>query len=121
MLLKNLLIEIHEIEKPYFLQSQIPVMSQLNVEVWQELLKDYWDQRDFPEFVHVSFASLFKLLNGLGLTISDIKLVTRNTKVVCLGVLINTLDRTVSIPPEKFCPINDTVHQWLKKETFTNH
>ena len=45
----NDLIEIHEIvrktKKPNFMQARIPVMSQLNVEVWQELLKDYWDQQ----------------------------------------------------------------------------
>ena len=43
------LIEIHEIvkntKKPNFMQARIPVTSQLNVEVWQELLKDYWDQQ----------------------------------------------------------------------------
>ena len=27
------------------MQAHIPVTSQLNVEVWQELLKDYWDQQ----------------------------------------------------------------------------
>ena len=45
----NNLIEIHEIvrrtKKPNFMQARIPVTSQLNVEVWQELLKDYWDQQ----------------------------------------------------------------------------
>ena len=45
----NNLIEIHEIvkntQKPNFMQARIPVTSQLNVEVWQELLKDYWDQQ----------------------------------------------------------------------------
>ena len=43
------LIEIHDIvkntKKPNFLKARIPVMSQLKVEVWQELLKDYWDQQ----------------------------------------------------------------------------
>ena len=45
----NNLIEIHEIvrrtNKPNFMPSHIPVTSQLNVEVWQELLKDDWDQQ----------------------------------------------------------------------------
>ena len=45
----NNLIEIHEIvrktKKPNFMQARIPVTSQLNVEVWQELLKDYWNQQ----------------------------------------------------------------------------
>ena len=41
--------------KPNFLGACIPVTSLLNVEVWQDLLKDYWDQHlllllrfDFP-------------------------------------------------------------------------
>ena len=41
----NDLIEIHKIvrqtKKPNFMQARILVMSQLKVEVWQELLKDY--------------------------------------------------------------------------------
>ena len=45
----NDLIEIHEIVKetgkPNFMQARIPVKSQLNVEVWEKLLKNYWDQQ----------------------------------------------------------------------------
>ena len=64
-----------------------------------------------PGIMHVSFVSLFKLMNDLGLTISDSKLVPPRTKVVCLGVLINTGDGTVSIPPEKLHKITNTVRQ----------
>ena len=43
------LIEVHHIVrktgKPNFLGARIPVMSPLKVEVWQDLLKDYWDQQ----------------------------------------------------------------------------
>ena len=43
------LIEVHHIVrktgKPNFLGARIPVTSQLKVEVWQDLLKDYWDQQ----------------------------------------------------------------------------
>ena len=56
-------------------------------------------------------------MNDLGLTISDSKLGAPSTKVVCLGVLINTKDGTVSILPEKLRQISDTVRQWLTKET----
>ena len=51
---------------------------------------------------------LFKLMNDLGLTISDSKLVAPSTKIVCLGVLINTEEGTVSITPEKLHQICDT-------------
>ena len=60
---------------------------------------DDYIRMGIPDVVHPSFASLFKLMNDLGLTISDSKLVPPGTKVVCLGVLINTEDGTVYIPP----------------------
>ena len=54
-------------------------------------------------------------MKDLGLTISDKKMVSLSTKVVCLGILINTDEGTVSIPPDKLCQIIDTVHQWLNR------
>ena len=53
--------------------------------------------------------------NNLGLTISEKYLVEPSTKVVCLGVLINTEEGTVSIPPDKLRQISDTVRQWLNR------
>ena len=54
-----------------------------------------------PSVMHASFASLFELMKDLGLTVSEKKLVPPSTQVVCLGVLIDTVKGTVSIPPEK--------------------
>ena len=54
-----------------------------------------------PDVAHVSFNALFQLMGDLGLTISDKKLVPPSTQVVCLGILINTEQGTVSIPPDK--------------------
>ena len=54
-----------------------------------------------PGVARASFASLFSLMKELGLTISDSKLVPPSTKVVCLGVLIDTEKGTVSIAPDK--------------------
>ena len=50
---------------------------------------------------HASFNTLFQLKGDLELAISDQKLVSPSTKVVCLGILINTENGTVSIPPGK--------------------
>ena len=72
-----------------------------------------------PDIAHASYDCLFHLMKGLGLTISDKKLVAPSTKVVCLGVLINTEEGTVSIPPEKLRQIIDTVRQWLTKVSCT--
>ena len=72
-----------------------------------------------PDVARASFASLFKLMNDHGLTISDSKLVPPSTQVVCLGVLINTENGTVSIHSDKLSQINDTVRQWMQKITCT--
>ena len=72
-----------------------------------------------PDVVHASFASLFKLMNDLGLTISDSKLVPPSNQVMCLGVLIDKENGTVSISPDKLSQINDTVCQWMQRVTCT--
>ena len=48
-----------------------------------------------------SFDALTKLLQKLGLNISTKKLVQPATKVVCLGVEVDTENFTVAIPTEK--------------------
>ena len=54
-------------------------------------------------------------MSQLGLTVNQKKLVATATQVTCLGVLIDTVKGTVSIPPEKLEQINVTVRQWLSK------
>ena len=83
---------------------------------------DYIDEyvgMGVPDITHASFNVLFQLMGDLGLTISDKKLVAPSTQVVCLGILINTENGTVSIPPDKLCQICDTVGQWLGKTSCT--
>ena len=58
-------------------------------------------------------------MGDLGLTISDKKLVLPSTQVVCLGILINTENGTVSIPQDKLRQICDAVHHWLGKTSCT--
>ena len=54
-------------------------------------------------------------MSHLGLTDSQKKLVAPATQVTCLGVLIDTVKGTVSIPSEKLEQISVTVRQWLSK------
>ena len=68
-----------------------------------------------PSVAHASYAALLDVMSQLGLTISQKKLVAPSTQVTCLGVLIDTVKGTVSIPPEKLDQINSTVRQWLTK------
>ena len=70
---------------------------------------------------HASYAALLDVMSQLGLTISQKKLVAPSTQVTCLGVLIDTVTGTVSIPPEKLEQINTTVRQWLSKSIVSKH
>ena len=44
---------------------------------------------------------LLSLLQDLGLEVSQSKLVPPSTQVVCLGILIDIVQNTISIPSEK--------------------
>ena len=60
-----------------------------------------------------------ELLLELGLTISSKKLVAPSTEVTCLGIVVNTLNFTVSIPSEKLLAIKELCQKWTSKDTCT--
>ena len=66
-----------------------------------------------------SFEALKSLLQKLGLDISIKKLVSPTTKVTCLGVDVDTVDFTVSIPDQKFTEIIQICNSWTKKPQCT--
>ena len=70
-----------------------------------------------PSDARASFDLLFDLLQKLGLTVSQKKLVPPTTSVVCLGVEINTVTGTVAIPAEKLHQISDMVNESKNKKT----
>ena len=72
-----------------------------------------------PSVTQASYEALIDLMGKLGLTISKKKLVVPATKAVCLGVLIDSVNGTISIPPEKLDQVNITVSQWLSKRVVT--
>ena len=72
-----------------------------------------------PSKIQQSFNTLCKILGELGLTISETKLVAPSTSVVCLGVLINTVEGTISVPPDKLEKIKAICVKWGVK-TKTN-
>ena len=69
-----------------------------------------------PSNMHQSFETLLELLTQLGLTINPKTLVAPCTSLVCLGVLINTETRTMSVPPDKLDSIIDMCCQWKTKK-----
>ena len=74
-----------------------------------------------PSTIHKSYQFLLNLLQQLGLDISSKKLHPPSTQAVCLGILFNTVDRTISIPPEKLQEIIDMCKNWSKNATCTKN
>ena len=68
-----------------------------------------------PSKMDTSFTFLKGLLPDLGLEISIKKLVPPSTSVTCLGILINSIQKTVSIPQEKLAESNNLYLQWATK------
>ena len=70
-----------------------------------------------PSKIHESYTFLLSLLQDLGLQVSQKKLVPPSTEVVCLGILINTVNKTISIPPEKLQKIKNMCEKWKHKKS----
>ena len=72
-----------------------------------------------PSKLYESYQFLLSLLQDLGLQISQSKLIPPNTQVTCLGILVDTVTRTISIPPENLEEIQNMCTQWTFKSTCT--
>ena len=72
-----------------------------------------------PDVARRSYDALRQLMRQLGLDVSAKKLVSPSTSAVCLGVNIDTVDTTISIPQEKLGHITAMVHEWSKKQFCT--
>ena len=65
--------------------------------------------------IHHSYQFLLNLLQELGLDISQNKLVSPATSVICLGILVNFVSRTISIPYQKLQEIITVFKKWFHK------
>ena len=72
-----------------------------------------------PTVAKRSFDALYDAMQKLGLCISNKKLIHPGTQAVCLGVLVDTVTGTVSIPPEKLGQVKDMVSTWSTKKYCT--
>ena len=70
-----------------------------------------------PSKIQASYVRLQELLAELGLTVSPKKLVPPDTRVVCLGIVVDTVQQSISIPSEKLDIIKLTCAQWSSKVT----
>ena len=68
-----------------------------------------------PHEIHQSFQFLQDLLKDVGLNVSQDKLVPPSASVVCLGIMVNTIDKTVSIPETKLQEIKQLCMEWTTK------
>ena len=69
-----------------------------------------------PQKIHPAFQFLVNFLDQLGLTLNSKKLVSPTTSMVCLGILIDTENRTMSVPPEKLENIVKMCDEWQNKK-----
>ena len=82
---------------------------------WSIYIDDYVGM-GVPSVAWVSYSALIELMGELGLTISENQLVPPSMQVMCLGILIDTVKRMLSIPPEKMQDITQAVRHWLGKD-----
>ena len=73
-----------------------------------------------PHEIHQSFTFLQHLLQDLGLEVSPSKLVTPATLVVCLGILVDMVAQTISIPEGKLQQIKISVFPGQVRHTVAN-
>ena len=74
-----------------------------------------------PSKIHESYEFLLSLLQELGLEISESKLLQPSTQVICLGILVDTVNRTISIPPDKLQDIKNICKSWVSRSTCTKN
>ena len=70
-----------------------------------------------PTIAQAVFDVLRDIMCSVGLTISEKKLVYPSTQAVCLGILVDTVQGTVAIPPEKLQYIREMIDVWSTKHT----
>ena len=70
---------------------------------------------DLLSKIYEAYQFLLQLLPKLGLEINKKKLVPPTTSMICLGILVNSQARTMSVPPEKLTCITDMCHEWQYK------
>ena len=61
------------------------------------------------------------LLQDLGLAISQEKLIAPTTSAICLGILVDTKTRTISIPVDKLLHIKQLCKNWAYKKSATKN
>ena len=72
-----------------------------------------------PGEIHKSYQTLLALLQELGLEVSQSKLIEPTNSANCLGIKINSVNRTLSIPNEKLSQIQQICREYVTKTKVT--
>ena len=72
---------------------------------------------DLPSKIYPAYQFLLQLLPKLGLDINIKKLIPPTTSMICLGILVDSKSRTMSVPPEKLQSITAMCREWLNKKS----
>ena len=72
-----------------------------------------------PSNIWQLYHDLLQLLQDLGLDVSQNKLVPPSTQVICLGILVDSVSKTLSIPHDKLKDIIQMVDNWQGRKTCT--
>ncbi len=72
---------------------------------------------DTPDKAPTAFSTLQALLRALNLWESDEKALGPATKMIFLGILLNSMDFTMTIPPAKLAAARELLHAWAAKTT----
>ena len=72
-----------------------------------------------PSKAVASYETLYKLLRDLRIPVSDSKLCPPSTKITCLGIDIDSVQCTLSIPDKKLEEILNNCKEFIKHKTFT--
>ena len=73
---------------------------------------------DSADHAHASYARMIKLINDLGLQTSPEKDVPPTHEMICLGVTVNTLTMTMTVPEFRLKDLHDDLSCWLNKSHF---
>ena len=74
-----------------------------------------------PGEIEQSYHTLLAILQDLGLEISTSKLIEPTNIAVCLGIEINSVNRTLQIPKDKLCQIQQICQQYVSKKKVTKN
>ena len=72
-----------------------------------------------PDEIYNAYNYLLDLLQQLGLEISQEKLVPPTTSLICLGIQVDVVTKTISIPQAKLHQIHDDCKGWVGRKTCT--